>query len=123
MDEQPAAKRRCINRVNKQISGTQSLPKDFSNAHRTSTCHQDSTHFSRDAVPENASEHRRGHGQQPGIALGHATPAGLGQVSRVQEVTCNDSPLITHAAGGFARDANATDDKICFGMVCHLFHV
>ena len=141
MDEEPVAKRRCLNHVTEESFGIGSGPaslqtqqqQGFSEIHHTSVSYEDSyivkprpsydasAHLSWETVAENAFEPQRGHLQQPDDVLRNTTLSKIDQVPRVQEeVAHNGVQFIAGAAGdnGDRRDTKA-DSEVCFGMVCH----
>ncbi len=120
MDEEPVAKRRCLNHVKEGTFGISSDPASlqsqrqggFSEIHLTSIPHEDtntvkprpsydvSAHLGWDTGAENAFEPQRDHLQQPDDVPRHTTLSGLDQRPHVQEeVARNDAHSIAGAAG------------------------
>jgi hypothetical protein len=150
MDDEPAAKRRCLNYVEKtlpinpdrvsQQSLSQkgfaqvqdiSVPSEDTLAVETENLFDTSAHFDCEATAEQTFEHRLPHVQQPDHVLRNKSLSGLDQVTYAQDEAAHNSvrsiagAVREHDTSGVhhANDGHRDrkgDSEVCFGMVCQM---
>jgi hypothetical protein len=149
MDDEPAAKRRCLNyveetfpvnpdRVSQQSRSQKgfaqvqhiSIPSEDTLAVKTENLFDTSAHFNYEAVAEQTFEHRLPNGQQPGHVSRNKSLSGLDQVTYAQDEVAHNSvrsiaAVREHDTRGVhhANDGHRDiwgDSEVCFGMVCQM---
>jgi hypothetical protein len=150
MDDEPAAKRRCLNYVEEtfpinpdsvsQQSWSQkgfaqvqhiSVPSEDTLAVETENLFDTSAHFDCEAVAEQTFEHRLPQVQQPGHISRNKGLSGLDQVTYAQDEVAHKSvrsiagAVREHDTRGVhhAKDGHRDikgNSEVCFGMVCQL---